>query len=92
MDGDSPQPCDIPKPFQKITEMLTDIDKETVDFSMIRWRTYGVAHQIPPNLLINGSSGIAVGMATTNILPHNLSEVCDGIVAYIKTERSLPRN
>ncbi|MFN0274585.1 MAG: DNA gyrase subunit A, partial [Chitinophagales bacterium] len=42
-----------------------------------------------PNLLINGSSGIAVGMAT-NILPHNLNEVCDGIIAYIKNKEITP--
>ena len=65
-------------------EMMRDIDKETVDFI----NNFDDSRQEPsvlpsriPNLLINGSSGIAVGMAT-NIPPHNLSEVCDGI-AYL---------
>ncbi|HAE35413.1 MAG TPA: DNA gyrase subunit A, partial [Bacteroidetes bacterium] len=88
VDGDSPAAMRYTEArFQKITEeMLTDIDKETVDFSNNFDDTLEEPTVLPtkfPNLLINGSSGIAVGMAT-NILPHNLSEVCDGIVAYIK--------
>jgi DNA gyrase subunit A len=66
-------------------EMLADIDKETVDFVP----NYDASSREPallparlPNLLVNGSSGIAVGMAT-NIPPHNLGEVCDAIVALI---------
>ena len=66
-------------------EMLRDIDKETVDFV----GNFDDSRQEPavlpsriPNLLINGSSGIAVGMAT-NIPPHNLGEVCDGIAHLI---------
>ncbi len=66
-------------------EMLTDIEKETVDFVP----NYDDKLQEPdvlpsrfPNLLVNGSAGIAVGMAT-NIPPHNLSEVIDGIIAVI---------
>ncbi|TXH03629.1 MAG: DNA gyrase subunit A [Nevskiaceae bacterium] len=66
-------------------ELLADIDKETVDFIP----NYDGSEQEPavlptrfPNLLVNGSSGIAVGMAT-NIPPHNLSEVIDGCVALI---------
>ncbi|MBP3337253.1 MAG: DNA gyrase subunit A [Clostridia bacterium] len=66
-------------------EMLTDIEKDTVDFQP----NYDESRKEPltlpsrfPNLLVNGSSGIAVGMAT-NIPPHNLSEVIDGIVATI---------
>ena len=66
-------------------EMLTDIEKDTVDFTP----NYDENLQEPvilpsrfPNLLVNGSSGIAVGMAT-NIPPHNLSEVIDGIIATI---------
>lgn len=69
-------------------ELLEDLDKETVDFIP----NYDGTEQIPdvmptriPNLLINGSSGIAVGMAT-NIPPHNLSEVIDGCLAYIDNE------
>ena len=65
--------------------MLNDIDKDTVDFQL----TYDDSHEEPsvlptriPQLLINGSSGIAVGMAT-NMMPHNLSEVIDGCIAYI---------
>src|SRR6201991_4092124 len=67
------------------TEMLRDIDAETVDFSP----TYDGTRQEPvvlparfPNLLVNGGTGIAVGMAT-NIPPHNLREVIDATVAYI---------
>jgi len=66
-------------------ELLEDIDKETVDFQ----ETYDAAAQEPkvlparfPNLLVNGSGGIAVGMAT-NIPPHNLGEVIDGCIALI---------
>jgi DNA gyrase subunit A len=66
-------------------EMLRDIDAETVDFSP----TYDGSRQEPvvlpsrfPNLLINGGSGIAVGMAT-NIPPHNLREVIDATIAYV---------
>ena len=66
-------------------EMLRDIEKETVDFV----NNFDDSRQEPgvlpsriPNLLVNGSSGIAVGMAT-NIPPHNLSEVCDGIAFLI---------
>ncbi|WP_162505567.1 DNA topoisomerase (ATP-hydrolyzing) subunit A [Candidatus Arsenophonus triatominarum] len=69
-------------------ELLEDLDKETVNFIP----NYDGTEQIPdvmptrvPNLLVNGSSGIAVGMAT-NIPPHNLSEVIDGCLAYINDE------
>ncbi len=67
-------------------ELLADLDKETVDFVP----NYDGSEQMPsvlptkvPNLLVNGSSGIAVGMAT-NIPPHNLREVIDGCLAYIE--------
>ncbi len=67
-------------------EMLTDIEKETVSFIP----TYDGSNQEPtvlpakiPNLLLNGTMGIAVGMAT-NIPPHNLRELCDGITALIE--------
>ncbi len=66
-------------------ELLKDIDKETVDFQLNFDDSIEEPTVLPsriPNLLINGSSGIAVGMAT-NILPHNLSEVIDGTVAYV---------
>src|SRR5690349_20090808 len=66
-------------------EMLRDLDQDTVDFIP----TYDGNHQEPlvlparfPNLLVNGSTGIAVGMAT-NIPPHNLREVTDAVIAYI---------
>jgi DNA gyrase subunit A len=66
-------------------EMLDDIDKETVDFQDNYDGTQKEPSVLPaklPNLLINGSSGIAVGMAT-NIPPHNLSEICDATIALI---------
>ena len=66
-------------------EMLDDIDKETVDFQDNYDGTQKEPSVLPaklPNLLINGSSGIAVGMAT-NIPPHNLTEICDATVALI---------
>src|SRR6476469_7228177 len=66
-------------------EMLADIEKETVDFIANyddSLREPAVLPSRIPNLLINGSAGIAVGMAT-NIPPHNLSEVIDGLVALI---------
>ncbi|MDZ7805913.1 MAG: DNA gyrase subunit A [Gracilimonas sp.] len=66
-------------------EMLADINKDTVDFSPNFDDTLEEPTVLPsmlPNLLINGSSGIAVGMAT-NMAPHNISEVIDGVQAYI---------
>ena len=65
--------------------MLQDIDKETVDFQLNFDDSLEEPTVLPtriPQLLVNGSSGIAVGMAT-NMLPHNLNEVVDGCVAYI---------
>ncbi len=87
IDGDSPAAMRYTEArLQKTAEeMLTDIDKDTVDFSLNFDDTLKEPTVLPsrlPNLLINGASGIAVGMAT-NILPHNLTEVCDGINAYI---------
>ncbi len=66
-------------------EMLTDINKETVDFSDNFDDTLQEPTVLPsmlPNMLLNGASGIAVGMAT-NMAPHNLTETIDGIVAYL---------
>lgn len=66
-------------------ELLTDLNKETVDFQPNFDDSLKEPSVLPaklPNLLLNGSSGIAVGMAT-NMPPHNLSEVVDGIIAYI---------
>lgn len=72
--------------MQRIAEeMLTDINKETVDFQTNFDDTLQEPTVLPgmlPNLLVNGASGIAVGMAT-NMPPHNLNEVIDGITAYI---------
>ncbi|MFR4560930.1 MAG: DNA gyrase subunit A [Flavonifractor plautii] len=67
-------------------EMLRDIEKDTVDWDPNFDETRKEPKVLPsrfPNLLVNGSSGIAVGMAT-NIPPHNLTEVIDGCVAYIE--------
>ncbi len=66
-------------------EMLDDLDKETVDFQLNFDDSLEEPSVLPakvPNLLINGTSGIAVGMAT-NMAPHNLKEVIDGTIAYI---------
>lgn len=66
-------------------EMITDIDKETVDFTNNFDDSLKEPSVLPakiPNLLVNGASGIAVGMAT-NMAPHNLSEAIDAVVAYI---------
>ncbi len=66
-------------------EMLRDLDKETVDFYPTFDDTGMQPSVLPsrfPNMLVNGSDGIAVGMAT-NIPPHNLAEVCDGVIALI---------
>jgi len=70
-------------------ELLQDIDKETVKFTPNFDNSLKEPVVLPgklPNLLINGSSGIAVGM-TTNIPPHNLTEVCDGIIATINNPK-----
>ena len=91
IDGDAPAAMRYTEVrMQKITqELLTDLDKETVDYSP----NYDGKEMIPdvlptkiPALLVNGSSGIAVGMAT-NIPPHNLNEVLDGCLAYIEDEQ-----
>jgi len=72
--------------LQRIAEaMLEDIEKETVDFQLNFDDSLQEPTVLPtriPQLLVNGSSGIAVGMAT-NMMPHNLSEVIDGCIAYI---------
>ncbi|MCU0353011.1 MAG: DNA gyrase subunit A [Cytophagales bacterium] len=88
VDGDSPAAMRYTEARLKriAEEMLTDIYKETVDFRPNFDDSLEEPSVLPakiPNLLVNGSSGIAVGMAT-NMAPHNLSEVCDAIVAYIK--------
>ncbi len=87
-DGDSPAAMRYTEVrMQKISEeMLADIEKETVDLRLNFDDTLQEPTVLPtriPSLLVNGASGIAVGMAT-NMAPHNLSEVVDGTVAYIE--------
>ena len=87
VDGDSPAAMRYTEArMQKISEdLLADIDKETVDLQLNFDDTLKEPKVLPtriPNLLINGASGIAVGMAT-NMPPHNLTEVVDGTIQYI---------
>jgi len=87
VDGDSPAAMRYTEArLKRITEeMLTDIDKNTVDFQLNFDDSLEEPSVLPtriPNLLINGASGIAVGMAT-NMPPHNLTEVIDATIAYI---------
>ena len=87
VDGDSPAAMRYTEArMQKISEeMLADIDKDTVDHQLNFDDTLKEPKVLPtrvPNLLINGASGIAVGMAT-NMPPHNLREVSSGIIAQI---------
>lgn len=87
VDGDDPAAMRYTEArLKKIAEeMLADINKDTVDFTLNFDDTLLEPTVLPtriPNLLVNGSSGIAVGMAT-NMAPHNLSEVIDGTIAYI---------
>jgi DNA gyrase subunit A len=86
-DGDGPAAMRYTEArLHRISEsMLQDIEKDTVDFGLNFDDSLREPTVLPtriPNLLVNGSSGIAVGMAT-NMMPHNLSEVVDGCVAYI---------
>lgn len=86
-DGDGPAAMRYTEArLQRMAEnMLADIDKETVDFQLNFDDSLEEPTVLPtriPQLLVNGSSGIAVGMAT-NIMPHNLTEVIDGCIAYI---------
>jgi len=88
VDGDSPAAMRYTEArLKKISEeMLDDLDKETVDFRPNFDDSLSEPSVLPtkiPNLLVNGASGIAVGMAT-NMAPHNLSEVIDGTIAYIE--------
>ena len=87
VDGDSPAAMRYTEArLKKISEeMLDDLDKDTVDFRPNFDDSLNEPSVLPtkiPNLLVNGASGIAVGMAT-NMAPHNLSEVIDGTIAYI---------
>ena len=87
VDGDSPAAMRYTEARLKkaAEELLSDLDKDTVDFSANFDDSLMEPNVLPtriPNLLVNGSSGIAVGMAT-NMAPHNLTEVIDGTIAYI---------
>ena len=87
VDGDSPAAMRYTEArLRKLSEdMLIDINKDTVDFQLNFDDTLKEPTVLPsriPNLLVNGSSGIAVGMAT-NMAPHNLTEVVDATIAYI---------
>ncbi|KJD33041.1 DNA gyrase subunit A [Tamlana nanhaiensis] len=88
IDGDNPAAMRYTEArMQKISEdMLADIDKDTVDHKLNFSDEYKEPTVLPtkiPTLLVNGASGIAVGMAT-NMPPHNLTEVVDGTIAYIE--------
>ncbi|MFN5364055.1 MAG: DNA gyrase subunit A [Bacteroidota bacterium] len=87
MDGDSPAAMRYTEArLRRISdEIVGDLDKETVDFQLNFDDSLEEPTVMPtkiPNLLVNGASGIAVGMAT-NMMPHNLSEVCDAIMAAV---------
>lgn len=87
VDGDSPAAMRYTEArLRKVAEeMLSDLDKDTVDFRPNFDESLQEPSVLPtkvPNLLVNGASGIAVGMAT-NMAPHNLSEVVDATIAYI---------
>ena len=90
VDGDSPAAMRYTEARLKRTaeELLSDLEKDTVDFSPNFDDSLSEPSVLPtriPNLLVNGSSGIAVGMAT-NMAPHNLTEVIDGTIAYINNK------
>jgi len=87
VDGDSPAAMRYTEArLKKVAEeILSDLDKETFDFRPNFDDSLSEPTVMPtriPALLVNGASGIAVGMAT-NMAPHNLTEVCNGILAYI---------
>ncbi len=87
MDGDSPAAMRYTEArLRRITDsILDDIDKDTVDFQLNFDDSLEEPTVMPsklPNLLLNGASGIAVGMAT-NMMPHNLTEVCDAVMAAV---------
>ena len=90
MDGDSPAAMRYTEVrMSKLAmEMLRDINKDTVDFVPNFDEELTEPSVLPsrfPNLLVNGSAGIAVGMAT-NMAPHNMNEVIDGVIAYMDDE------
>ena len=93
IDGDNPAAMRYTEArMRKAAEdMLLDIDKETIDWNLNFDDTLKEPSVLPsrlPALLLNGTTGIAVGMAT-NMPPHNISEVIDGIIAYIKKRGSI---
>src|SRR6187455_2144723 len=95
IDGDPPAAMRYTeaRPEALAEAMMTDLDKETVDFVPNYDETTEEPTVLPttfPNLLVNGSAGIAVGMAT-NVPPHNLREVIDGCIAVIE-QRTQPRD
>ncbi len=90
IDGDSPAAMRYTEArLRKMAEeMLSDIEKDTVDFQLNFDDTLKEPTVLPtriPSILVNGASGIAVGMAT-NMAPHNLTEVLDGIIKYIESK------
>lgn len=90
LDGDPPAAMRYTeaKLMQISSELLQDIEKETVKFVPNYDNSFTEPELLPgklPTLILNGATGIAVGMAT-NIPPHNLTEVCDAIIAYIKNQ------
>ena len=90
IDGDNPAAMRYTEArMRKASEdMLLDIDKETIDWNLNFDDTLKEPSVLParlPNLLLNGTTGIAVGMAT-NMPPHNLTEVVEGIIAYIESK------
>ena len=92
IDGDPPAAMRYTEVrMKKITQqLLTDLDKDTVNFIPNYDESLKMPEVLPakfPNLLVNGGSGIAVGMAT-NIPPHNLSEIIDGIIYFIRTPKA----
>ena len=93
VDGDSPAAMRYTEArLQKMAEeMLSDIEKDTVDFQLNFDDTLKEPTVLPtriPSILVNGASGIAVGMAT-NMAPHNLTEVLDGIIKYIDSRGNI---
>ena len=93
VDGDSPAAMRYTEARLKkmAEEMLSDIEKDTVDFQLNFDDTLKEPTVLPtriPSILVNGASGIAVGMAT-NMAPHNLTEVLDGIIKYIESRGNI---
>lgn len=93
IDGDNPAAMRYTEArLRKMAEdMLLDIDKDTIDFTLNFDDSLQEPTVLParvPNLLLNGATGIAVGMAT-NMPPHNLTEIINGVIAYIKNRGNL---